>query len=180
MKRRSTSRRRQYARRPARRSGRRKKNDLKSTLLTIGIWALGLINVVLIASSLSNILKSSAEEPATINGVLENTVLVEVLNGCGAKGIAKEVTDYLRAYAGGRFDVVKFENYVVDGRVRWDEPRTMVIDRVDRSRQNAKEVAKALGVPDRSVLFLANEDRAVDVTVILGKDYKNLRLYRER
>jgi hypothetical protein len=148
--------------------------------LTIGIWALGLINVVLIASSLSNILKSSAEEPASINGLVEQTILVEVLNGCGAKGIAKEVTDYLRAYPGSQFDVVKFENYVVDGRVRWDEPRTMVIDRIDNSRRNAKEVAKALGVGESGVLFLGNEDRAVDVTVILGKDYKTLRLYRER
>lgn len=179
MKRRSTSRRRQYNRRPARRQSRKKGGELKSNLLTIGIWALGLINVVLIASSLSNILKSSTDEPASINGALEKRVLVEVLNGCGARGIAKEVTDYLRARPGGQFDVVKFENYVVDGRVRWDEPRTMVIDRIDPSRGNAAAVARTLGVSDSGVLFLANQDRAVDVTVILGKDYKDLRLYRD-
>lgn len=179
MKRRSSSRRRRHSRQSTRRP-RRKDSSLKSNLLTIGIWGLGLINVVLIASSLHRILNSSAEEPASINGYVQDTILVEVLNGCGAKGIAKEVTDYLRAYPGNRFDVVKFENYVVNGKVRWDEPRTMVIDRIDSRRRNAGKVAEALGVPESGILFLANEDRAVDVTVILGKDYKSLHLYRGR
>lgn len=90
-------------------------------------------------------------------------IRVQVRNGSGIPGAAAQVTEYLRE-AG--FDVVDFGN--AEG---FDEPRTVVIDRVgDRAR--ALEVAAALrGVPIRSEV---DTSLYLDVTVIVGRDGEEL------
>jgi hypothetical protein len=86
-------------------------------------------------------------------------IRVQVRNGSGIPGAAADVTEYLRQ-AG--FDVVDFGNAE-----EFDEPRTVVIDRVgDRAR--ALEVAAALqGVPVRSAV---DTTLYLDVTVLVGRD----------
>jgi hypothetical protein len=82
-----------------------------------------------------------------------------VRNGSGIPGAAAQVTEYLRD-AG--FDVVDFGNAEV-----FDEPRTVVIDRVG-ARERALEVAAALrGVPVRSEV---DTSLYLDVTVLVGRD----------
>ena len=90
-------------------------------------------------------------------------IRVQVRNGSGIPGAAAQVTEYLRE-AG--FDVVDFGN--AEG---FDEPRTVVIDRVgDRGR--ALEVAAALrGVPIRSEV---DTTLYLDVTVLVGRDAEAL------
>jgi hypothetical protein len=86
-------------------------------------------------------------------------IRVQVRNGSGIPGAALQVTEYLRE-AG--FDVVDFGNAE-----EFDEPRTVVIDRVG-TRGQALEVAAALrGVPIRSEV---DTSLYLDVTVLVGRD----------
>ncbi len=84
---------------------------------------------------------------------------VEVLNGAGTPGLARDATERLRA-AG--FDVVYFGNA--------REPRglSLVLDRGGRG-DVARRAAAALGI--RDVRAQPNATLYVDVTVILGKDW---------
>ncbi len=55
-----------------------------------------------------------APKPAQQAAILaEDSLKVEVLNGCGKPGLAKEVTDFLRRKG---FDVVNFGNYLTGNR----------------------------------------------------------------
>ena len=101
------------------------------------------------------------EEPAgSVSRALERArIRVQVRNGSGIPGAAADVTEYLRD-AG--FDVVDFGNAE-----EFDEPRTVVIDRVG-ARDRALEVAAVLrGVPVRSDV---DTTLYLDVTVLVGRD----------
>jgi hypothetical protein len=91
--------------------------------------------------------------------VASGRVLVEVLNGCGAKGAAKVVAEGLRARG---FDVVRIGNADDFGYAH-----TLVIDR-SGSSEKAEEVARAMAC-SRVVTQVAG-DAFLDVTVVLGAD----------
>jgi hypothetical protein len=107
-----------------------------------------------------------AAEPAdavTRHSLERARIRVQVRNGSGIPGAAAQVTEYLRE-AG--FDVVDFGN--AEG---FDEPRTVVIDRVG-DRDRALEVAAVLrGVPIRSEV---DTSLYLDVTVLVGRDAEAL------
>ena len=102
----------------------------------------------------------------------ENPILdikVEVLNGCGEKGIAAKISDFLRTE---HIDVVRSEN--ADN---FDYEMTVLIQR-SYDFTNLKTVAAALDFD------INNEDRVitqpsstadVDLTLILGKDYRSVK-----
>ena len=102
----------------------------------------------------------------------ENPILdikVEVLNGCGEKGIAAKISDFLRIE---HIDVVRSEN--ADN---FDYEKTVLIQR-SYDFTNLKTVASALDFD------INNEDRVitqprstadVDLTLILGKDYRSVK-----
>lgn len=90
----------------------------------------------------------------------ESAVRVEVLNGSGRAGRARDVTDRLRSRG---YDVVYFGN-AADG--PWGISR--VIDRVG-NRDRAEGVARALGIPE--VRTRLDSTLLLDVTVVIGKDW---------
>ena len=98
-------------------------------------------------------------------------VQVEVLNGCGEAGISQQVMKYLRKQG---FDVIN-----IDKAEHFKFPETIILDRRGGQEisESAKAVAQALGTPH--VIHQRNEDRLVDVTAIIGKDYQELRFYGE-
>ncbi|MFI5251821.1 MAG: LytR C-terminal domain-containing protein [Bacteroidota bacterium] len=96
-------------------------------------------------------------------------VQLDVLNGCGAKGIGSKITTYLR---GSGFDVVEMKNYKT-----FHVNQTMVVDRVG-NLETAKQVARALGIDDKNIIQQINPDYYVDVSVIIGKDYTDLKMSR--
>jgi hypothetical protein len=86
-------------------------------------------------------------------------VRVEVLNGGGVSGMAREATGALRDVG---FDVVAFGNAA-----EFDAERpSAVIDRVGRP-EVARAVAAALGIDN--VLSEPDPNLYVDVTVVLGR-----------
>lgn len=105
------------------------------------------------------------EEPPS---PLVHTIQIEILNGCGVNGIAKIFQSKLRENG---FDVVNTENYVVKGKVFWDVDQTFVIDQIGVAEQ-AKSIAKVLGIPLNLVESRENPTAIYDISVVVGKDYK--------
>jgi len=101
----------------------------------------------------------AADTLVPVAGAAAGAPRVEVLNGAGKAGLARDATERLRS-AG--FDVVYFGNA--------PEPRglSMVLDRGGRG-QAARRAAAALGIAD--VRQQPDAARYVDVTVVLGKDW---------
>ncbi len=90
-------------------------------------------------------------------------VRVEVLNGAGRGGLARDATHRLRE-AG--FDVVFFGN--AD---RFDHARSVVLDRVGRPEE-ARAAAAALGID--SVTTAVDSSLMLEATVILGEDWPGI------
>ena len=89
-------------------------------------------------------------------------ITVEVLNGCGIRGIAGEMADMLRS-KGFRID-----NENVGNADNFDYRRTQVVSRLDDTAA-AKQVAEAVGGVELIKEPVANYP--VMVTVIIGKDF---------
>ncbi len=94
-----------------------------------------------------------------------HVIQLDVLNGCGARGIAARFTRFLRT-AG--FDVVEMKNYKVA-----TMQKTLVVDRVG-DLAPARRVAAALGVSEKNIVQQINPDYFVEVSVIIGADYTSL------
>jgi len=117
----------------------------------------------------------SAAAPAASglpSGMPERSIRLQVLNGCGVKGLAKIVSPALRAKG---FDVRETRNA---GSFRY--ANTLVMDRVGRP-ELAQAVADSLGL-DRSRVSteIARNLVDIDVTLIVGADYESLRLGLKR
>ncbi len=101
-------------------------------------------------------------------------ITIEVLNGCGEKGIAGITADFLRSES---IDVLKSEN--ADN---FDYVKTVLIQHSD-DLNNLKTVAEILDLninDSEHIIFMPESDSGVDLTLIIGSDYrtiKPLRLY---
>lgn len=139
-----------------------KRNSIKASLSIIII--LSLIATVFFAypSFLRNH-KVTDEEKAQIPQA--RIVQLDILNGCGVKGIGARFTDYLRSHG---FDVVEMKNYKT-----FQIPQTLVVDRIGDLKL-AQQVASALGVSQKNIIQQINPDYFVDVSVIIGKNYTQL------
>jgi hypothetical protein len=88
---------------------------------------------------------------------------IEVLNGCGIDGAASIVADYLR---NKKFDV-KF----IGNAPTATYEKTLIVSR-KKDTNIARQVAQAFGT--ESFIIMRNGNEMYDVTVIVGKDYKEL------
>ncbi len=104
----------------------------------------------------------------TKSGVIApaRVVQLDLLNGCGAKGVGAKLTSFLRTQG---FDVVEIRNYT-----SFKIQETLVIDRVG-NLSAARHVAAALGLAEDRVIQQLNPAYYVDVSVIIGSDYSKLR-----
>lgn len=103
------------------------------------------------------------QDPSLIGNVIQ----LEVLNGCGVPGLATDFTSALRKNG---FDVVETGNFK-----NFDMQNTVVIAR-NFDSENAQRVADALGISPKNVFIEASEDFYLDATVVIGSDYKSLKL----
>lgn len=149
--------------------------NFKRSLFSVLLWGLGIVNVLLIGSSVRNhfatgsehAMSSDTAEVAEPNQVLK----IEVLNGCGVDGVARKFADYLKKQG---FDPVTVTNFE-----RHDIPRTMVIDRTSNTSVHGRKVAESLGLSDDYVSYLASPERLVAVSVIIGQDYKGIQFSKK-
>lgn len=97
---------------------------------------------------------------------VSRSLQIEVLNGCGKEGLAKDITSYLRQKD---IDVVSQGNYA-----NFNVRKSMIIDRVD-DPEKMKMLAKILGISPDQIQVKIEPNLQLDATVVLGKDYKSLR-----
>jgi hypothetical protein len=114
--------------------------------------------------------QTPAEPRDEVIAPFEENIQIEILNGCGVTGIAKVFQSFLRQNG---FDVVNTENYVEEGKIRWDLPESMIIDHTGNTEQ-AKEVARVLRLSANKIVYRDDPTAIYDVSVVLGKDYKKL------
>ncbi len=93
---------------------------------------------------------------------------VGVLNGCGERGIALQMADYLRKH---KIDVVEVGNHN-----SFDVEESIVVDRVG-DLDAARYVAAVLGIPLSNVIQQVNPEILLDVSIVVGKDYHELKAY---
>ena len=148
---------------------------LKTYLLFVGIVAFGFIYLSLgelIPPSLSNELIFPEISPQLFlakNVYVEHpnqNIEVEVLNGCGVPFLAAKITDYLRSK---HFDVV-FSGNAKNQLYQ----HTMILQRNEKI-ESLKKITDSFGVElDDSdhVIIVPDESLCLDVTVILGADYR--------
>lgn len=157
--------------RSRRRRGGGARPSLGAVVTTAIAFALLVVIVVLGLSTADRFVRgrSRAEapppEPAPAGGVERKEVLIDVLNGGGEKGAAEAVARALRR---GGFDVVEIGNVAGFG---FDE--TIVVDREGKPGVR-RDVASYLGC--ENVVLERRKGSATAVTVIVGKDYRMLRL----
>lgn len=144
-------------------------SETNSFALNAVIGFLSLLLVLLVFGLFTRIVYPRIEnqrveqDPKLIGKVIQ----LEVLNGCGVPGLANDVTSTLRKNG---FDVVETGNFK-----NFDMQNTVVIARTF-NKQNAQRVADALGVKNENVFIEASEDFYLDATVVIGSDYKSLKL----
>lgn len=98
--------------------------------------------------------------------VKSKVIRVEVLNGTGIPKLASRAADYLRTRG---FDVVQ------TGNAQHANFKTSVVQDRLGNIQNAIQVAKELGVSESAVIQQKNPQLFLEVTVIIGQDYKSLK-----
>ena len=107
--------------------------------------------------------KMLAKELYTVDPI--KNIRVEILNGCGIKGIAAKTSDFLRSKH--RIDVVRSEN--AD---KFDYSKTIIIGR-NEELDKILSVSKAFDISINNtnhIRHVPDETLGVDVTIILGKD----------
>lgn len=97
------------------------------------------------------------------------SIQLEVLNGTTEPKVAQRLTEALRS---GGFDVVDVGNYKSSS-----VQRTTVIARTP-DKSAAVSVASYLGVDNSHVLQQPDKNLYLDVSVIIGKDINQLRVFK--
>ena len=134
------------------------------------IIVLLLVIVAYMAYSLYMKVEGLGQQEITENKKSTASVIqVEVLNGCGVGGVADNFTEFLR---NNHFDVVQMGNYI-----SYDVEKSIVIDRTGKM-SNAYKVADILGISSKNVIQQINGNYFLDVSIIIGKDFNNLKPYQ--
>ena len=136
----------------------------KNVILNASILILVLINSIL-AYSVFNAIPFNDNDYNYLEDSTRVRIQVEVLNGCGVSGVAEKLTDYLRI---NNIDVVNLGNY------RSFEIENSIIIGRNEKIQNAEIVAAIVGLDAQNIIEQINPDYMLDVTFILGKDYRDL------
>ena len=132
--------------------------------LNVLVAVLGILVLVLAYAFLSRTVFHPPVEARQSGG--SGVIQIDVLNGCGVSGAGSAITAYLRSRG---YDVVEMRNYKT-----FDVPESLVIDRTG-SRADAERVAAALGVKHENIVVQISPDYYVDVSLVIGKDYRSLK-----
>lgn len=141
-----------------------KEDHSKNILLNVSILILIVINTILAYSVVKTISFNDTEDYLLVDST-KARIQVEVLNGCGVSGVAEKLTDYLRT---NNIDVVNLGNY------RSFEIENSIIISRNEKILNAEKVAAIVGLDNQNIIQQINPDYMLDVTFILGKDYRDL------
>jgi hypothetical protein len=97
---------------------------------------------------------------------------IQILNGCGEKGITELVEKRLRTGA----EEVIYHVVDRDNAQSFGFPQTLVVDRAG-NREAALKLARLLGVEPRNIITqkLADNVQDLDFTIVVGADFEKTR-----
>jgi len=154
------------------------KKSIFNYLLNIVIIILGLLCVYLIFSLVSGTflnknksVKDIKDSTKTVTNQPNLSIQVDVQNGTGENRIGAIFRDYLKKKG---YDVVNLDNYKSS-----DVEKTIIIDRTGDTRK-AQRIAEVLGVSGRNIIQQINRDLYLDATIVIGKDYTELKPYTDK
>jgi LCP family protein required for cell wall assembly len=124
------------------------------------VW---ILDPVAVQNAMSLVIEGSIQETAKIKTYSD--VIVEIFNASGISGAAEKLR---REFMKMNYDVMKVGDYSRNSKYK----KTVVIDRLGQP-EKAKAVAAAVG--SKIVLTKIDETRGVDVTVIIGQDWEELK-----
>ncbi|MBN4056689.1 LytR C-terminal domain-containing protein [bacterium AH-315-J21] len=103
--------------------------------------------------------------------VPEVTLRVQILNGCGERGSANKVAEALKSRVRLPLEVsiVNVDNFTV-----YDIEKSFLISRTQRV-EDTKLLADQLGLYRDDIIYAPLEDnyRSIQVTLVVGKDYRD-------
>ena len=128
-----------------------------------------ILSIILLAISIYSLkiyLKSGSIDDIAYKTNLESNIVIkaeiEILNGCGESGIANLYANFLRQQG---FDVIDSKN--ADN---FDYLNTNILVHKEEMMPIAKDLAKILEIKEIQL----NKGGMWDLSLIIGKDYKNL------
>lgn len=148
-------------------------------ILNITIIVLGAVCIYLVFSLVTNTFLNKGKSDKNTLDSTKTTVThqpnlsiqVDVQNGTGENRIGAIFRDYLKKKG---YDVVNLDNYKSS-----DVEKTIIIDRTGDTRK-AQRIAEVLGVSARNIIQQINRDLYLDATIVIGKDYTELKPYTEK
>ena len=114
--------------------------------------------------------KEKTTETRTVVNPVPQKTQVEILNGCGVSGIAKRATRFCRQ---NDLDVVAMDNFK-----HFNVQYSYVIDWMG-NKKKAQEIARLLGIDPRRVKTQIDPTKQLDATIVLGKDYQQLKPFKK-
>lgn len=149
--------------------------DKKTKSKILSITLISLLSLLILIFIISMIFKFVADNkaenfPDNQIGKLNNNEMIQisVLNGCGVKGLASQVRDYLRDKG---FDVVDVGNYNQQTKF------SFVIDWIGDTT-SAKKLAYAIGVAETKIIHDIDSSLYLRSSIVIGSDYKKLKAFK--
>jgi len=145
-------------------------NDSQRNLLlnsAIGFLSVLLLILIIALSSRFIFPRIVSDRAAIDPALISDVIQLEVLNGAGIPGLATRYTSSLRQFG---FDVVETGNFD-----HFNVHNSMVISR-NGEMENARRVARAIGISEQFILREESPDFYLDVTLVIGADFESLNL----
>jgi len=133
---------------------------------------LGLLTVYFLVSAFIRIFNSPPDPSKLSASKVDHKLVIqiEVLNGNGIPKVTDQLISYLRTQG---FDVVEKGNYN-----SFNVENSSIIDRVG-DLSAARKLAEILNIDDSKIITQISYEYYADLTLVLGKDYKNLSAFRK-
>ena len=154
------------------------KKKYKSQTVTASFLVVSLVTLLLLSingylgySAYAKLNKIFPADSSQKSNYILSPIKAEIINACGIEGLGDRLTDSLRL---NKIDVIQSGNYY-----QFNVDRTLIIDRSGNS-EKAKKVADVLGIPQNQIITQLNYALFLDVTVLTGKDYINLKYSKEK
>mgnify|MGYP002864400559 CR=1 FL=1 len=140
--------------------------------ISFAIIIVGIISILIFNKD--KIFGTSNNPASLISGInfdesLNERLQIEVLNGCGERGVADLYTNFLRKNG---YDVINYRNAG-----HFDYNHTTIL--IHKNNLNANKLNELIKINPLNVKNLYDEKIFFDLTLIIGKDYKNLESYNE-
>ena len=117
----------------------------------------------------NNSIFTSLMNNSQINELKHNPIQIEILNGCGEKGIAVLYTDFLRDNG---YDVIDYKNAN-----NFNYTNSKILFHNDNIE--SKELINLLNIDDENIDYIYNKNIFFDLTLIIGKDHKSLKSFEK-